>query len=78
MLDTLTDRQMQIARLIAVGNTCAEAGDKLGIAEQTVKNTLRRIYVKIGANNAAELSYRVGVMDGKNESEHRVRQPEAG
>lgn len=54
-MNTLTNREMEIADLMAWGCSTEEAADKLQISPFTVKNTLRKIYEKLGFNKVNEL-----------------------
>lgn len=54
-MNTLTNREMEIADLMAWGCSTEEAADKLNISPFTVKNTLRKIYEKLGFNKVNEL-----------------------
>ena len=54
-MSTLTNREMEIADLMAWGCSAEEAADKLRISPYTVKNTLRKIYEKLGFNKVNEL-----------------------
>lgn len=54
-MNTLTNREMEIADLMAWGCSTEEAADKLNISPFTVKNTLRNIYEKLGFNKVNEL-----------------------
>ena len=49
----LTKRRKEIMELIVNGATASEIGHELGIAEQTVKNTIHQIFLKLGAKNRA-------------------------
>jgi len=51
----LTQREGQIATLVAEGLPTKEIALKLGITEHTVSNTLFRIYNKLGISNRVEL-----------------------
>lgn len=46
-IDLLTNRELDILKLVAVGNSNKEVADKLFISERTVKNHLVSIYEKI-------------------------------
>ena len=48
-LKPLTERDIEILRLLAAGNNLTEIAAKLGIAYKTVANTLSRIKEKLGA-----------------------------
>ena len=54
-MNTLTNREIEIADLMAWGCSVDEAADRLRINPFTVKNTLRKIYDKLGFNKVNEL-----------------------
>ncbi len=49
--DGLTEREKQILRLITLGGTNKEIGNKLGITEKTVKNHITNIFQELHVNN---------------------------
>lgn len=51
----LTQRETQIAELLAWGAAKKEVADRLAISPRTVENTARNIYSKIGIQKATEL-----------------------
>ncbi|HEU0161303.1 MAG TPA: response regulator transcription factor [Rhizomicrobium sp.] len=51
----LTQRDLEILRLLAQGNSLAQIGEALGIAYKTVANTLSRIKEKLGVTRTADL-----------------------
>ena len=51
----LTQRDIEILRLLAQGNSLTQIGDALGIAYKTVANTLSRIKEKLGVSHTADL-----------------------
>ena len=53
---TLTQRETQIAELLAWGAAKKEVADKLDISPRTVENTARNIYQKLSIQKATELS----------------------
>lgn len=55
-MSTLTNREMEVADLMAWGCSADEAADKLNISPFTVKNTLRKVYDKLGFNKVNELA----------------------
>lgn len=62
----LTDREVQILRLLAQGATNQEIADELGISEKTVRNRLSEIFSKLHLNNrtqAALYAIREGLAD---------------
>ena len=52
--EKLTDREMDVLRLLAPGQTNKEIAAALGIAERTVKFHVSSIMGKLGAANRAE------------------------
>lgn len=51
----LTQRETQIAELLAWGAAKKEVADRLSISPRTVENTARNIYSKIGIQKATKL-----------------------
>jgi two-component system, LuxR family, response regulator FixJ len=51
----LTQREREVAQLIAEGASNKEAGRRLGISPRTVEIHRARIMAKLGARNAADL-----------------------
>lgn len=51
--DALTEREIAVLRLIAVGNSNKEIGGRLSIGEATVKSHVTNILSKLGANDRA-------------------------
>ncbi len=47
----LTQREVEVLRIIARGRTSAEAAEELGIQPKTVGTHIEHIYAKIGASN---------------------------
>jgi two-component system invasion response regulator UvrY len=54
-LRPLTQRDLEILRLLAGGNSLAQIADTLGIAYKTVANTLSLIKEKLGVGSTADL-----------------------
>jgi len=52
----LTARELEVARLIAVGSTNAEIGSELGIAPKTASAHVEHILAKLGASRRAEIA----------------------
>jgi RNA polymerase sigma factor (sigma-70 family) len=52
----LTPRERQIAQLVAKGLTNAEIGKQLWITQNTVKQTLKRMFRKLNVSARAELA----------------------
>ncbi|MBA3824265.1 MAG: response regulator transcription factor [Ktedonobacterales bacterium] len=62
----LTDRERQIVRLLASGMTNAAIGERLGLAEGTIRNHISTIIAKLGATDRTQvvaLAWRVGLVD---------------
>jgi two-component system response regulator NreC len=53
--DHLTPREVEIVRLIALGHTSAEIGDKLHLSARTVETHRARLHRKLGVTSRAEL-----------------------
>lgn len=51
--DALTEREVDVLRLIAVGNGNKQIADELSISEATVKSRVTNILSKLGANDRA-------------------------
>ena len=54
-LQTLTDRERQVLRLLVEATKITRIAEKLGIAEQTVRNHISNIYFKLGIHNHMEI-----------------------
>ena len=59
-LPPLTHRELEIARLVASGRNNLEIALHLGLARETIKQTLRRVYQKLGVRCRAEMAARLG------------------
>jgi len=53
---TLTPREEEVLRYVAMGLRNAEVGEKLSISEETVKTHLNRIFRKLGVRDRVELA----------------------
>ena len=49
--DPLSEREIEVLRLVAVGNSNREIGERLSITEQTTKAHMKRIIAKLRAND---------------------------
>ncbi len=66
----LTERERQIVRLLASGLTNAAIGNRLSLAEGTVRNHISIILTKVGATDRAQiiaLAWRVGLVDARSD-----------
>ena len=61
--EELTEREIQILRLIAAGNANKQIADQLSIAEATVKSHVVNLLSKLGANDRAH-AVALGLMRG--------------
>jgi DNA-binding CsgD family transcriptional regulator len=59
--DLLTPRELQIADLVASGQTNAEIGNELWITENSVKQALKRMFRKLEVSSRAEMVARLYV-----------------
>jgi DNA-binding NarL/FixJ family response regulator len=63
--DVLTDRELEVLRLVAAGTTNKEAAKRLFISEATVKTHLLHLYAKLGVRDraaAVAAAYRSGLL----------------
>jgi DNA-binding NarL/FixJ family response regulator len=63
---TLTPRETDVLRLIAAGNANKEIGSQLGLTEDTVKSHVKKILVKLDANDrthAVTIALKRGVIE---------------
>lgn len=56
----LSDRQLEVARLVCAGLTNAEIADKLSISRRTVTSHLDHIYNRLDIGSRAELAHYLG------------------
>ena len=64
--DALTKGEIDVLRLIAVGNANKQIADQLSITEETVKGRVRNILSKLGANDrthAAMIGLKRGIIE---------------
>ncbi|MEV6690413.1 LuxR C-terminal-related transcriptional regulator [Micromonospora sp. NPDC051196] len=60
----LTDREWQVARLAADGETSRAIAERLFLSARTVENHLQRVYSKLGLNGRAELKAALRTIPG--------------
>jgi DNA-binding CsgD family transcriptional regulator len=58
--DGLTERERDVAELVARGRTNREVAEALFLSEKTVENHLSRVYAKLGLRSRAELVAALG------------------
>ena len=56
--DILTERELEIATLVGLGQPNKQIADQLHISEWTVSTHLRRIFAKLGVHSRAAMVYR--------------------
>lgn len=64
--DALTEREIEVLRLIAAGNANKQIADELSISEATVKSRVTNILSKLGANDRAHavtIGLKRGIID---------------
>jgi DNA-binding NarL/FixJ family response regulator len=64
--DDLSQREIEVLRLVAAGNSNREVAAMLSIAEETVKNHVTHILAKLGANDrthAVTIGIKRGLID---------------
>ncbi|BBH18292.1 DNA-binding response regulator [Nocardioides baekrokdamisoli] len=72
--ERLTDRELDVLRLLADGLGAADIGRRLYMAESTAKTHIARIYQKLGAANRAQAivqAVRAGLISSMNRPEER-------
>lgn len=58
LINRLTERELQIATLTALGKSNRQIANHLHISEWTVSAHLRRIFIKLGVDSRAAMVYR--------------------
>jgi DNA-binding NarL/FixJ family response regulator len=64
--ETLTAKEIEVLRLIVVGNANKEIASRLAINEETVKSRVKSILIKLGANDrthAVTIGLKRGIID---------------
>jgi DNA-binding NarL/FixJ family response regulator len=65
--DALSDREIEILRRVATGNSNKIIGAQLSVSEATVKGHMKSILAKLGANDrthAVTIAIKRGFIDG--------------
>jgi len=58
-MEKLTEREAEIVSLIAEGKSNKDIAIELGMAEQTVKNHITKIFLKLGVRNRTEAALKL-------------------
>jgi DNA-binding CsgD family transcriptional regulator len=58
LISLLTERELQIADLVASGQVNKQIATQLRISEWTVSTYLRHIFIKLGVDSRAAMVYR--------------------
>jgi DNA-binding CsgD family transcriptional regulator len=77
MIARLTERELQIAAMIAQGDATKNVAHKLRISEWTVGTHLRRIFAKLGVDNRAAMVYRCAWMINQERDARPTGNPKA-
>jgi len=56
----LSKRELQVAKVLVLGNSTREASKKLGVTEGTIKNQRKSVYRKLGIVRASQLPHAMG------------------
>lgn len=62
-VDDLSDREIQVARMMAGGLTYKEVAQKLGLAPATVRNHMSSIFAKLRVNKQSEMAAALSALD---------------
>jgi DNA-binding CsgD family transcriptional regulator len=55
-LEELSERERQVAELVAEGRSNREIGERLGLSPKTIANHLNRVFARLGLGSRAELA----------------------
>ena len=65
MASSLSRREIEVLRHVALGETSKEIAASLGIGERTVNWHLERVFIKLGAGSRAEavaIAFELGIV----------------
>jgi DNA-binding CsgD family transcriptional regulator len=71
MAPSLSRREIEVLRHVALGETSKEIAGVLGIGERTVNWHLERVFLKLGAGSRAEavaLAFELGIVPRRDDS----------
>jgi DNA-binding CsgD family transcriptional regulator len=71
-IDLLTSRELQIAELVALGRTNAEIGKEIWIAENSVKQALKRIFCKLEVSSRTEMVTKLFTFQNAASNQHNL------
>jgi DNA-binding CsgD family transcriptional regulator len=74
-IELLTERELQIARLVALGRLNKQIAHQLHISEWTVATHLRRIFAKLGVDTRAAMVYRCAFLIGEQPAQASIVDP---
>lgn len=80
----MTQRELQIATLVALGYSNKQIANRLKISEWTISTHLRRIFIKLGVTSRAAMIYRCAsliqevLLEEKNSSTDVITSPKYG
>jgi len=60
---TLTDREMDVLRLIAKGMTTRQMGSRLGLSDRTIESHISKLYRKLGAKTRVQVVMKAAALN---------------
>src|SRR4051794_19949430 len=76
--DSLTGRELAVARVVAGGATNKEAGAQMFLSEKTIEYHLRNTYRKLGIRNRSQLAVHMTRIERHAQSGGRAGDPDLG
>lgn len=65
LMDELTPREKEAARLAACGHTNKEVAEKMGLKDTSVTQYLHRAFEKLGVEKRTQLTYKATSLRGE-------------
>ena len=56
----LSKRELQVAKMLVLGNSTREVAKQLGVTEGTIKNQRKSVYRKLGIVRSSQLPHAMG------------------